>query len=56
MIPHRSNNDDNFLIFHLSTIITIATASAGILAYKEEKPGLKVKKQKQHQETEIRYL
>ncbi|MFT3945866.1 MAG: hypothetical protein QM763_02735 [Agriterribacter sp.] len=57
IIPDKANNNDNFLIFHISTIIAIATASAGILTYQEEyKPAVKIRKKKFQAEAEIRYL
>lgn len=56
ILPHKSNNADNFLIFHISTIVAIATASAGILSYQEEKTKANIKKQNLQARTEIRYL
>lgn len=56
VMPHKYSNDDSFLIFHISTIITIATASAGILTYQGKKMNVKIKKRKMHEETEIRFL
>lgn len=56
IMPERANAEDNFMIFYISTIIAIATASAGILTYQEQKPQQKVKQQKFQPEAEIRYL
>ena len=56
MLPQKANNDDNFLVFHISTIIAIATASAGILTYHEEKAIPKTKKSNFSAGPEIRYL
>ncbi|OJY95609.1 MAG: hypothetical protein BGP13_12270 [Sphingobacteriales bacterium 40-81] len=56
IMPERANTDDSFMIFYISTIIAIATASAGILTYQEQKPQEKIKGQKFQPEAEIRYL
>ncbi|MFT3747449.1 MAG: hypothetical protein QM768_04005 [Agriterribacter sp.] len=56
MMPERASADDSFMIFHISTIVAIATASAGILTYQEQKPQQKVKKRSIQPEAEIRYL
>lgn len=56
IVPEKANGDDRFLIFHLSTIITIATATAGILIYNDQKPKSTFRKQKFQPEAEIRYL
>lgn len=56
IIPDKANNSDNFLIFHISTIIAIATASAGILTCQVQGSEPKIKKRKFQHEAEIRYL
>ena len=56
ILPANADNADNFLIYHISTIVAIATASAGILNFQEEKPAAKMKKSKLQTEAEIRYL
>ncbi|MCC6287444.1 MAG: hypothetical protein IT249_06130 [Chitinophagaceae bacterium] len=56
MVPEKANADDSFMVFHISTIIAIATAAAGILTYQEQKPRQKMRKQKFQREVEIKYL
>lgn len=56
IITDASSNEDNFMIFHISTVIAIVTASAGILTYQEDDRKTKVKKRSSHAEAEIRYL
>lgn len=56
ILPDRSNTDDVFFVFHLATIIAVATAAAGIFNYSDKKPVAKVKKSRYQPEAEIKYL
>jgi hypothetical protein len=57
IIPQKANTDERFAIFYISIIIAIATASAGILTYREKEKSLqKIKKQQSRSELEIKYL
>ena len=56
IMPDKASAKDNFLIFHIGTIITIASASYGILIYKEKLPEKKKKRRIVEREAEIRFL
>jgi hypothetical protein len=56
IMPDKVSSNDNFLIFHLGVIITIATASYGMAIYTEKLPEKKKKRRITEREAEIRFL